>query len=332
VPRQRRALIYPYDRLVEEIPLSLSNLRLDGSAPDRDPIVADFRTADVSAVAPDGWNTLEVEANAPVPTDELEEFEAGGRQPLVVIVVDCPATNLRASVICQHHGSGQWTGSIVFERDRISGTVLVRAVLAATVNGGRRREVGESPVWTIHVDPPSIPVIEGNLPVRWINFETSEVIPESVRNDPFFADLSEDAPVVYLNSGFEGLPELLSDDTNRPVAELALREAEYRRIATSVWMGMFNVAAAAIEFEGNDEDAEPGLPQIEWQRSVLQALIPRMYDETESEVLARIVAARLGDESRDIQARVAAAIAQVVDHSGSLKRRIKQLDPAGDSA
>ena len=105
-------------------------------------------------------------------------------------------------------------------------TGLVRAVLAARVADGHRREIGESQLWTMHADPPSIPVIEGTLPVQWANFPLSDHIPDTAKNDPFFADLSEDAPIVYLNSAFEGLPELLSDDENRPNAELALREAD----------------------------------------------------------------------------------------------------------
>ena len=101
----------------------------------------------------------------------------------------------------------------------------------------------------MHVDPPAIPIIEGTLPVQWADFPSADNIPNTAKGDAFFADLSEDAPIIYLNSAFEGLPELLSDDENRPPAELALREAEFRRIGTSVWLGMFNVAAAGIELD-----------------------------------------------------------------------------------
>src|SRR5262249_55188929 len=159
--------------------------------------------------------------------------------------------------------------------------------------------------WTVHVDPPAIPIIEGTLPVQWAHFPSSDHIPDTAKSDAFFADLSEDAPVVYLNSAFDGLPELLSDDENRPPGELALREAEYRRIGTSVWLGMFNVAAASIELnageDGDEGTTEPELPTGEWQRSVLQTLIPRMFDESESEVLLKIATARTGDESREVQ-------------------------------
>ena len=103
VTRRRRCLggsnlIYPYGRLDEEIPLSLTGPKLDGAPPERDPVVADFRTADVSAVAPNGWSKVEANAEAPVPTDELAQLEEEGRAPLVVVVVDCPATNFRMSV------------------------------------------------------------------------------------------------------------------------------------------------------------------------------------------------------------------------------------------
>ncbi|MDP9280024.1 MAG: hypothetical protein M3P00_11455 [Gemmatimonadota bacterium] len=329
MPKERRDLIYPYDRMGGDVALSLADLRLDGSAPERNPIIQDFRTADVSAVAPDEWELLAVDIEAVVAIDEVEKLVEAGRNPTVVIAVDCPRTNFRRTVSCDHQGSGRWAGSLSLGHTQLAGQVLLRGVLAARVDDGHRREIGDSQLWTLHVDPPAIPIIEGNLPVRWIDFATAEVVPDGMRKDMFFADFSDDAPVVYLNSQFAGLPELLSDDENRPVAELALREAEYRRIATSVWIGMFNVATAAVELDAENESAEPALPLVGWQRSVLQTLMPRMYDESEAETLVRLLTARSGDEARDVQARAGAAIAQIVDQNGALKRRIRQLSLAG---
>ncbi len=62
---------------------------------------------------------------------------------------------------------------------------------------------------------------------------------------------------------------------------------------------------------------------------MLQTLMPRMYDESEAETLVRLLTARSGDEARDVQARAGAAIAQIVDQNGALKRRIRQLSLAG---
>jgi hypothetical protein len=331
MPKGRRNLIYPYKRLKDDLALSVTDVRFDGEVPDRDPIIYDFRTADLSAVAQAGWLSFEVGLEASVPTDALDEMEQDDRDPIVVVAVDCAATNLRRSITLEHQGGGRWTGSLSMSREQIVGQVLLRAVLAARVGDGLRREVGESQLWTLHADTPAIPIIEGNLPVRWVDFPTFEAIPDSARKDAFFADLSEDAPVVYLNLAFEGLAELLSDDDRRPLAELVLREAEYRRIGTSVWLGMFNVAAAGIDLtwgdDGEDDDeGEPGLPTVEWQRSVLQTLMPRMFDESEAEILRKIVKGRVGDESREVQTQAAAAISRIVDSGAlSLKRRIKQL-------
>ncbi len=72
--------------------------------------------------------------------------------------------------------------------------------------------------------------------------------------------------------------------------------------------------------------AEPEFPTIPWQRSVLQTLIPRMFDASEAEVLQKLVNARVGDDSREVQTHAAAAIGRLVDTgSNSLKKRIKQL-------
>ena len=69
---------------------------------------------------------------------------------------------------------------------------------------------------------------------------------------------------------------------------------------------MFNVSGRSIELTAGDADddddsAEPGFPTVEWQRSVLQTLIPRMFDASESEVLRKIAVARDGEESREVQ-------------------------------
>ena len=100
-----------------------------------------------------------------------------------------------------------------------------------------------------------------------------------------------------------------------------------------MWLGMFNVAAAGIEVESGEEEddgsLEPELPTIEWQRSVLLTLIPRMFDESEAEVLRKLVSARSGEESREVQTHAAAAIGRLVDR-GSLKKRIRQLSGMSD--
>jgi hypothetical protein len=318
MPKSRPSFIYPYARLSEDIEFRVTSIRLDSEAPAFDPVVPQFRTADLSVVEPQGWRMLEVSVEADVPVDQLRELD----EPLVCLAGECSGTNLRPSRILQAAGTGRWTGSLELDRRDLVGALELRVTLAARIDG-KQRLVGDSALWTIHVDSPAIPVIEGTLPVRWTNFAESEFVPDSCRAEPFFADLTDATPVVYLNSGYEGLPELLSDDDRRPVAELALREAEYRRIATSVWIGMFTVSAAAVD--RGDDDTDSDWPAADWQRRVLETLLPSIYETRGAAALSELAAELEADDLRDLQTRAGAAVAQLIGRQSSLKKRVAQL-------
>ncbi len=148
-----------------------------------------------------------------------------GREPLVVVAVDCSATNLRRSVnpVAARNRSVDRDALHSEARPGCRAGSSPRATRCAYgqrppsrgggVPGldGARRSTGDPD----HRGHPSDPVDRLSL--------LRQHSDRRGKNDAFFADLSEDAPVVYLNSSFEGLPELLSDD----------EKAAYRRTRPS---------------------------------------------------------------------------------------------------
>jgi hypothetical protein len=173
MPKERRNLIYPYQRLDGDVALAVLDPTVDGLVPEKDPLVHDYRTADFSAVAPAEWSQFAVKLEATVPTDALEALERDGKDPLVVVAADCAATNLRRSIPLVQESGGRWRGGLEVQRRQVAGQLLLRAILAARVDEGGRREIGDSPIWTLHADPPAIPIIEGNLPVQWVDFPST---------------------------------------------------------------------------------------------------------------------------------------------------------------
>ena len=173
-------------------------------------------------------------------------------------------------------------------------------------------------------------MIEGTLPVQWADFPSSDPIPNTAKNDAFFADLSKDAPIVYLNSAFEA--------TTRSC--FGQREAATRRVGASRGRvspdrdlgvardvqrrGREHRAQRGEDEEG--ESAEPEFPATNGSARFFRRLSPACSTKSESEVLRKIATARTGDESREVQTQAAAAIGRLVDKAaGSLKKRIQQL-------
>ena len=56
MPKERRNLIYPYPRIDEDVVLSMAAPTIDGLVLEPDPIVYDFRVADISTLAPEAWS------------------------------------------------------------------------------------------------------------------------------------------------------------------------------------------------------------------------------------------------------------------------------------
>jgi len=319
--------LFPYDQLFGDLVLAIDDLKVDGMWPAKDPTDTQFRLLNLDALERQDWRTLSLVAHIEGPADELADLEQRGSSPTITLVAACDATNERqaARLTRSETDVARWHGTLELDRANFRGKTSLYGVLAAKVERSPFRLLGRTEDWTIYFDEPAIPPVEGTLRVRWVHFkgeDRPEVLPDDSEHEPFYIDLESTVPIVYLNSDFEGLPGLLSDERGRPAADSALRDAEYRRIATAAWTEIFNVGVAAIR-KGEDEEAD--WPAIDWQENALRSLLPRIYPMTPTEALGRAHEDITGDGALGLQSRAQIAISKEISAGRSLRRSIDRL-------
>jgi hypothetical protein len=306
--------LYPYPTVGRVFELSVTGVRLDGVA---DPTVgAVDGTLDVSDRS---WSivTLEVEAIGPKRLPGSEHRMTG--------VLRSPASNARLATSFEQSklDAGRWTATLEVPRHVVAGPVSLQTVLSGTLEGTPYRYLGESGELVIHADSPAINPITGALPVRWIKFDQEHVDPPILKRyskEPFYVQVDERQPVVYLNSGFPRLAGVLTD-RRLPAAASALRDTMSTGIASQAWMAMFNAAAGDVL---GDDDLET-FPQG-WKGDVLRRLLVLVYElEGEESALRKLREAWEVDRGAGIQSLLVATIETHVGVGRRLRASLEGL-------
>ena len=204
----------------------------------------------------------------------------------IMIVAKCPTTRLRQSINPDviRPDLGIWKGVIKLDLINFKQAINVMGILSGSAMDLSDRFFGKTEVWTIYLDDMAKPVGRGALPVLWIDFTNSEehYYLRSYRNEPYYLNLSENPPELYLNSAFEGLPELFPDE-GRPIGPLLpLHESTRIGIAKAVWLELFQVAVTGIrDPDIEDTDEEPQWPEKQWQVDVLKQILPKIKTEVD---------------------------------------------------
>jgi hypothetical protein len=322
--------LFPYETPRSDLTITPDVLTVDGKPPAMDVILSGTRTIDLSVLQPTNWRAVEINFNVSGQADEILQLEQRNGQAEAGLVAMCGPTNMRQVVQLKRSSSeaARWYGALRLDRRNFAGKLTIDAILAAQALGRPHRFMARSSPWTVYVDEPDIPIIEGTLRVRWADFTSTEVQPtflHKYENEVYFADLEDTTPTLYLNSGFKGLPELLSDRRTRPPAEEALHQSERMSIASRVWLGMFNAAVAAIEVD--DEDGSVDWPLTGWLKSVLQTLLPRLYPEMGE--LERLTTVRENwldaDGAKSLESVVQIEIARQLAMATTLRRTLERM-------
>lgn len=328
--------IYPYDTLYGELGLTVADVDLDGKWPGRELRDTQFRLVDLSVPELGDWSDVGLGLQVEAPADEVAGLDERGGEPQVTVVAFCRKTNARQAVVLDRSrlDPSRWAGKIALARESFREKVSLEALLTATVEGIPYRRMGASDEWQVYFDEPTVLPIEGTLRVKWVHFkgaEKKDLIPDEAADEEFYVALDEKPPIIFLNSSFPGLPGLLSDERNRPQAEKALRDAEYRRIASAAWTEVFNVSVAAIRPPEEDEQAEPDWPEEDWQAQALRSLLPRIYPSlTEAERLTRAFKDSHGDGALMLHALSQVAVEREIGAGRSLRRDLDRLNMPGD--
>jgi hypothetical protein len=310
--------IYPYRTLFGDVVARVKRVAVDDEPLTGDRLNDVRREVDLAELERAGWSRAAIYFELTGPTKELEELQKEKIAPTGWLIAQSGPTNSRQTVQLETDRSARWSGRLDLERSNWFGRISLRPILTATVDAVENRIIGEGKAWTVLLDDLPKPPVTGALTIKWEDFdspsdETLNVL-RSYAGDAFFLHLDTEAPVLYLNRSFEGLHGLLHDRRRRPPAEQALHDETRGAIATEIWLSLFNTALQAVE----TDDGQVDWPQSEWQQTVLELILDRMYPEkTSVDALHEAVSTLMEPEgASDVQQRL---LPVITAHSGGTR-------------
>jgi predicted NUDIX family NTP pyrophosphohydrolase len=328
--------IFPYDTLSGDVSLTLGDPYADGKPAKGAFPDFDGRAINLTQLETAAWNTLELEITVNGPPTELGDRRNAGGDPRAHVVVHCSFTNGRQAVAMTQTGGSKWTGTVEVNRADWFGKMEMAAYITDLVDG-ERRLIGLSDRWQVLLDDLPRTPVHGAMTVTWKNFDAAEVEPKFLagsKDEPYYHHIDPNEPVLYLNSGFEGLRALLNDvQGRREPPEQALHDQVRSMIATKFFLAAANAALASVRKEQGDP---PDWPDSEWQRELLEVLLQRAFPKQSGEDALAEVAALL--ESEDgagrLENMLIAAVDKQVGASRLLKLSIRRLgmDPGVEPA
>ena len=113
---------------------------------------------------------------------------------------------------------GSYLGRLEIEAGALARRATLQAVVSATIDGVPARYFGRSEPWNVWVGPPEIPLLSGDLDVKWADF-TGDARPAGIdaayRSQAFYVDITADPPVIWLNEGVPDLRRLFDEAPRR---------------------------------------------------------------------------------------------------------------------
>ncbi|MCC3767194.1 hypothetical protein [Streptomyces sp. UNOC14_S4] len=279
----------PYPTLVGDVQLDVTSGRIDGQLLDyRTRFAREQQTVALNEVERADWKEARFEVRVTLPGSEID---SGTWEKVVcVAVLSEGATNTRSVTELTRGPGTTWTGRVLLPRGMYRSRAVLTASVVATVDGVEGRVIGstEQP-WYIDLTARE-PIRERELNIVEIDFRGGpEEWLRPFKDAPWLVDATGDMPTVWLNTGFEGLVELLHGSGN-PV-EKAMREVVAAQIAEEAWTAMFHSAVTDLDF---DDNRTPRLPSG-WRGTVLASMLPDVVPSTPLEDALREVHLRRSD-------------------------------------
>lgn len=288
--------VAPYSTLNGDITLTIRQVWLDDNPLHVSYVSPQEHVVAVHQVEKAAWTDARLALVVDLPDSELERGHADWLDVDCHVVVSERRTCVRRAVRLSRDADGRWSGCVELYRDEHLARAEVEAVVTARVGGVPGRVIGTcSDPWTVDFTSRT-PTRQRGVPTRWVDFTAEENgYLGAYRNSPWVVDTGGVEPVVYLNSGFEGLNALLGGSTGTR----ADRETVVAQIASQVWTALFNTAAAELTVEGADAEWPGG-----WQESVLRRLLPDVYPDTAPRDALEELCRQIGESGGDLQTRV----------------------------
>ncbi|MDT0308365.1 hypothetical protein RM780_15550 [Streptomyces sp. DSM 44917] len=312
--------LMPYPTLAGEVTFSVVAARVDGRGLPLEMISLPDRVVALHQVERRAWEEARLEVQARLP--QAETASSPWRDLMCAVVVAEGATNSRTVTRLRHVRDGDWAGTVTLSRAAHRGRAELSVCAVATVDGVPGRIIGASDEnWIVDLAAQR-PVRQRELHISEIDFRSPEADwLHPFKDAPWLVETSGDMPTVHLNTGFDGIEQLLNAAAGP--AEKAVRDMLAAQIAADAWTAMFHAAVSDLEVE---EDGTPQWPSG-WRDSVLRGMLPDVLPESSpADALLEIHARRSeGTGWNELQPRIqyaAARRARVAKHLGSAIRTL----------
>lgn len=256
------------------------------------------------------WRTVRLALHVTAPRHELEL--GPWFKTAFVATVSERRTNVHTAVKLTMEQPGEWIGEVELHRDDHIGRVQVSGHLVATVDDVPGRVIATvARPWTVDFQA-SAPTQRESIATRWVNFAEDSQL-NRYRDDPWAVTTTDEAPVLNLNSGFDGLRAVLE---STKTADRPARELLASQIAVSLWTVLFNEAIRYVE----SAEWPDG-----WRGSVLRCMMPELFPDRSPDDALREVA---NGEVADLHTRVLHAAtrqARVPRHLGVFIRSLQKI-------
>lgn len=317
--------VIPYATLAGEVTVRVVAAKLDGRDLPLEMISQQDRVVAVHQVERREWEEVRLELQAELPEAELS---SGPWHDVVCVAVLAEGrTNSRTVNHLRRSPDGTWIGTITLTRGAYRNRVDLSVNVVATVGGVAGRMIGGSEEnWIVDLAARS-PVRQRELNINEIDFrDGGEEWLRPYKDAPWLVETTGDMPTVHLNTGFEGIAELLNS-TGTPV-EKAVRGMLAAQIATDAWTTMFHSAVSDLE---TDEDGSPQWP-TGWRDWVLRSMLPDVLpDVSAGDALWEVHSRRLeGTGWNELQPRIQYAASRKARVARNLGSAIRVLDHSGE--
>ncbi|MEW1719490.1 hypothetical protein [Streptomyces sp. NPDC093109] len=260
--------VFPYRTLAGEVSLRVTAVKQDQYKVDTSAFSNDERVVALHQLEREDWKRARISVAATLPVRELDE--GPWQDVTVVAVLTEKATNVRRTAVLQRErrDSGAWAGHIRLWRDAHRSQAELSVTVTATVDDVPGRVIGGSEEnWVIDLTSRT-PVRRRELHIDQVNFVKGpyEWL-HAYKDAPWLVETSGDIPTVRINTGFEGVSELLNSGGS-PL-EQAVRDMLAAQIATDVWTAVFHSTVSDLE---PDDEGYPQWPGG-WRDTVLRGML-----------------------------------------------------------
>ncbi|MER5646030.1 hypothetical protein [Streptosporangium sp. NPDC002524] len=303
--------IMPYPVLAGEVTMTVREVRLDDVALSYGMISEPDCTVALHLLDREDWHVVRLTLQVSAPRHELD---SGPWFSLAFLATASERrTNTHTAVKLMMGQPGEWIGDVELHRDDHFGRVQVSGQLVATVDGVPGRVIATvAQPWTVNLRD-RVATQRESIQTRWINFADDPQL-TWCKSDPWTVTTTDEAAMLNLNSGFDGLRAVLESPK---AAERPVREALAAQIAMDTWTALFNEAAHHVDGHEWPEG---------WRGLVLRRMLPDLFpDHSLDDALREI----LNQGAGGIQTRVMHAAAKQARMPRSLGGFIRSLQKTG---